>query len=795
VRWRKFSLAWAGLAIALTAAYVLAAWVGLVLLGGAQGVPLIWPAAGIAVGALIALGRRARVPIALGVLVGTAAPSLLAGRTPWTAVVLGLCSAGEAVLTADLVDRWCGRPFRFDDWRGLWGFLAATALAAAGASFVAAIMLELEPGATAALHDLWRMWASANGLGIMLVAPVLVGIYHLVAEPMPRGELVEGGVAVTLLAVATLLVFAAPRNSPLAHIPPAVLFPFYLWIAARCRPLLAAAAALAGSAAVIGANMFHLGAFAEGRVAVPTMQTILLIGSLCALSLSALFAERRRSEAALRESNERLRLALGGADLGVWSLDLRTGAFESDERDGRINGHDPLQWPRTIAEARRNVHPDDLVRLDAAFTAARRTGAPCRSEYRLLAGNSLPRHPRWVAMEGRVVNDDGGRPVRLLGVTRDITERKLAEQALAERTDQLALAGRAGLVGSFAYDVASGTIQMSPGFAAIYGLPEETAEISRESWRRRVDPDDLAGYEVRRERAIAARQRELLAEYRIRRPDGEVRWIEQRTLFDYSAEGFPRRAVGVNIDITERKHNEEHQALLVAELDHRVKNVLAVVSALLARVGDSGAAKSASPGAGAAELVAALEGRIKSMATAHELLSRRQWHGLRLRELIERELEPYATGSNLEIGGPDVVLQAEAGQALAMVVHELVTNAAKYGALSVEGGSVTVHWTLAAENGCGGQLAIDWREAGGPQVASSARVGYGTSVIRDLVPYELGGSADLAFRTEGVCCHLEVPARWLTTKVGSSGAAPAGIETVSAPVAPRDDDRRASAPN
>ena len=185
----------------------------------------------------------------------------------------------------------------------------------------------------------------------------------------------------------------------------------------------------------------------------------------------------------------------------------------------------------------------------------------------------------------------------------------------------------------------------------------------------------------------------MLAEYRIRRPDGEVRWIEQRTLIDYDAAGRPRRAVGVNIDMTDRKRDEEHKSLLVAELDHRVKNVLAVVSALLARSRDTGAS--------AAELVAALDGRIKSMATAHELLSGRKWHGLPLGELIERELEPYATGSNVTVDGPDAVLMAEAGQALAMVVHELVTNAAKYGALSVEHGRVSVRWRLVPENGSG----------------------------------------------------------------------------------------------
>jgi PAS domain S-box-containing protein len=767
----------AGLAVVLACVYYLAARFGLALLSEAQGVPVFWPAAGVAAGALIALGPRARVPIAIGVLAATVVGNLLVGRPAWAALWLGLCNVGEALLTAWLVDRWCGRPFLFDDWRGMWGLLAAAALASAGAAFAAAVVMHQLPPA-ASLQDTWRIWAAADGLGIVIVAPLLVGLYHLAAEPMRRGEALEGTAALALLAAVSSALFTARPGSLFFHVPTAVLFPFFLWIGARCRPVFAAAAALVGSAVLIGATTYRLGPFADGGVAIPTVQMLLLVGSLCALSLSTLFAERRRSEAALRESSERLRLALAGADLGVWSVDLKTGALECDERNCRINGHDPSTPPRTLAEARRQVHPDDLPRLDTAFAVAHKTGTACRAEYRVRAGANLASQPhRWAAMEGSVVNDAAGRPVRLLGVTRDITERKLAEQALAERTAQLALAGRAGLVGSYAYDVSSGMIQISPGFAAIYGMPEDTAEIDRKDWRERVHPDDFAVLEARRGRTVAARQREMLAEYRIRRPDGEVRWIEQRTLIDYDADGDARRAVGVDIDMTERKRDEEHKSLLVAELDHRVKNVLAVVSALLARSQDVGGS--------AAELMAALDGRIKSMAIAHELLSDRKWQGLPLGQLIKRELAPYATTGNVEVGGDDVVLKAEAGQALAMVVHELVTNAAKYGALSVERGRVSVRWRLVSENGSGAHLAIDWQETGGPQVAPSSRVGYGTRVIRDLIPYELAGTADLAFLPEGIRCRMHLPIRWLAT-----GASPLALPRAEAdPVVPGINDR------
>jgi two-component sensor histidine kinase len=130
--------------------------------------------------------------------------------------------------------------------------------------------------------------------------------------------------------------------------------------------------------------------------------------------------------------------------------------------------------------------------------------------------------------------------------------------------------------------------------------------------------------------------------------------------------------------------------------------------------------------------------------------------------LVERELAPHSAGSNVHIKGPEIVLRAEAGQALAMVVHELATNAAKYGALSARHGRISVQWRRMAENGSGGALAFDWLETGGPAVVASPRSGYGTSIIRDLIPYELGGVVDLKLAPEGVRCRLEIPASWLS---------------------------------
>ena len=144
------------------------------------------------------------------------------------------------------------------------------------------------------------------------------------------------------------------------------------------------------------------------------------------------------------------------------------------------------------------------------------------------------------------------------------------------------------------------------------------------------------------------------------------------------------------------------------------------------------------------------------MADAYALLSQNRWHGVDLTDLINRQLAPYASDANTTIGGPNVTLTVAATQALAMVLHELVTNATKYGALSTPFGRVEVNWNRGPGEDAA-NLSIEWREIGGPAVAASPDCRYGVSIIRDLVAHELSGSVDLAFASSGVCCKIEIP--------------------------------------
>jgi two-component sensor histidine kinase len=195
-----------------------------------------------------------------------------------------------------------------------------------------------------------------------------------------------------------------------------------------------------------------------------------------------------------------------------------------------------------------------------------------------------------------------------------------------------------------------------------------------------------------------------------------------------------------------RRRAEEHQRSLNAELDHRIKNLLATVSAIINRTHEGSRSL--------ADFVAALDGRIRAMAATHELLSLSHWHGVSL--AVRRELEPYFA-DNIEVGGPSVTLKAEAAQILAMVLHELVTNAAKYGALSTRSGRASIRWFLTLNGNVRDRLTIEWQERGGPLVRASSQSGYGMSVIRELIPYEFGGTVDYKLTPEGVRCQLNIP--------------------------------------
>jgi len=204
-------------------------------------------------------------------------------------------------------------------------------------------------------------------------------------------------------------------------------------------------------------------------------------------------------------------------------------------------------------------------------------------------------------------------------------------------------------------------------------------------------------------------------------------------------------------DITERKAAEQRQKLLIDELNHRVKNTLATVQSLASQTARGAHTPSA--------FREGFEGRLIALSKAHDQLTIHHWESADLRELLSATLAPYAGvgADRVTLRGEDVVLRPRAVLTLAMAVHELTTNAAKYGALSVPSGQIEIHWRPVRGRNDRPMLLIDWTEQNGPTVDEPKTRGFGSKLIEGSIAAELGGSARLAFRPQGLQCEILVP--------------------------------------
>lgn len=353
-------------------------------------------------------------------------------------------------------------------------------------------------------------------------------------------------------------------------------------------------------------------------------------------------------------------------------------------------------------------------------------------------------------------------------------QRDRAAAALAEKEARLSLALEAGGLGAWELDPRSGTVERSPQHDALFGYSPPQAKWSYRRMLRHVLPEDRARVEAAFRHALAEAS-SLRTECRIR-PAGEkdeVRWLE--------ATGAPHRGpdgrikfLGVLLDTTERRRTEERLRLVAGELNHRVKNTLAAVQSIAAQTlrwppGDVPAAEASR---------AAFQARLLALARSHELLTREGWSGADLAELATLVLAPHAgareaggtAAQRVTIAGPPVRLAPRCTIPIAMALHELATNAARHGALSVPEGQVAVRWSVrpppppaanAAEDARtkgAAILSLRWEESGGPPLAGPpVRRGFGTRLLERGLATELHGTVRLEFAREGLRCEIEAP--------------------------------------
>ena len=305
------------LTIAIGSAYFLAARLSLALITKPSGVAVFWPAAGVAAGVLMAIGPAARLPVIIGSVAATIVANVLGDRNIWSSIVFAICNAGEAVLVAGLLERVFGLPFSLDSLRRVLGLLAAATIGTAISGIGGSVGYLLFHSSAASGLMIWTQWFAADAIGIITVAPLLVGLFFFRDDPPSRGEILEGTLALVLLTFLGGLVIHLPSESWAVEVTIASLFPLLLWIAARCRPVFAAAATFISALTIVWTTTYGIGVFGDPNFPIgeriPSAQATIVAVSLCALVLAALFAERRQHEAMLMKSEARLEEALSAA--------------------------------------------------------------------------------------------------------------------------------------------------------------------------------------------------------------------------------------------------------------------------------------------------------------------------------------------------------------------------------------------------------------------------------------------------------------------------------------------------
>ena len=474
---------------------------------------------------------------------------------------------------------------------------------------------------------------------------------------------------------------------------------------------------------------------------------------------AVLVVEAVDADEAARSDENRQDLAAAG--LGEWRWDGTTGRLVLSRRAAQILGHPPGD-SATWDALRAGLAAGEPERIrDVVRDAMARDGA-YRFETRLT--READGREVIVAVRGRPVHAADGRRTGMVGVVQDVTTRVEARDGLAARDQRLRVATTVARLGIFEWHMLEDhAIWENERMFEIFGHTPEDGTIGKSEFLRdTLHPDDRAT--VRLAISQALRDDAILhTTGRIRRrSDGAWRTIDLAGRFERDAPNrLPRRLIGLVADVTDQRLAEERQALLIRELHHRVKNTLATVQAI---VGSTARTASSID-----SFYEAFVGRIKSLAHTHSVLTEATWQTADLRTLLLSELRPYAEAQTPEgesadgaldgriaLDGPDTALPSEIAVPIGMAIHELTTNAAKYGALSNRRGRISVTWTILA-GGPAGMLHFAWRESGGPAVEPPRRQGFGSRLLQRVLTTQVQAEVETLYAPDGFALTMLAP--------------------------------------
>lgn len=486
------------------------------------------------------------------------------------------------------------------------------------------------------------------------------------------------------------------------------------------------------------------------RFTAPELALAIAIARQLAVAVQRMRTEtaRRTAEASQRESERRLEFALAAGEMGAWEWDVAADRVIWSPGLERIHGLKPGSFGGRLADFEQEVHPEDRDDVRRAARHALERGEDYHVVYRQRGTDGAT---RWLEAFGSVVRDAGGAARRLAGVCMDVTERKVAEEKLRKSEAHLHLTTEAARLGTWQWNVNSGEIVWSPRHKEMWGLEPGPGALHYNDWARAIIEADRTRVDAAIDRCLHG-DVDYDVEYRIvPRGGSERRWIRSTGRARFDEAGGALVLEGVSMDVTDRKQAEEQRTLLIHELNHRVKNTLATVQSL--------ASQTLRNTERSRDAHAQFDARLAALSRAHDVLTSESWGGADLREIVERALMPFqSVEGRVVTDGPRVRLSPKQALALSMALHELATNAVKYGALSDATGEVRLTWSIGARETAGTEapdmVELIWTERGGPPVVPPTRRGFGSRLIERSLATELDGEVSLDYRPGGVVCTM-----------------------------------------
>lgn len=452
--------------------------------------------------------------------------------------------------------------------------------------------------------------------------------------------------------------------------------------------------------------------------------------------------DRLASESALNRSQERVRLAARAGGVGFWETDVATGAIRWDEKVSEIFGVESAPDGRAGLES--IVHPDDVARLEAAIGEALKEGEG--GSYLLTHGIVRPDgEERTVQTGGQVVRGDGSGPT-LVGTAVDLTERLRTEMALRETDERLRLALRSAGMGTWEWDLRTDRTTFSAEGYRVWGIAPERGALNLQQVLERVREDHRENVNASLEAAVAGDGR-FEHEFPLIMPRGDLRWLRGVGKVEIGKDGVPVRVIGVNYDVTRQHQETQARELLIRELNHRVKNMLALVRSI-ARL--SGRRARTLDG-----FLKGFEGRLRAIAGAQDVLVEGDFHGASVGEVATRALAALGKTDTrrVSIEAETLWIDPQTAQTLAILLHELAENALQHGALS---GNGRVALSIARRGEA--ELRVEWREqAPDIEVVEPDEPGFGLTLIERASGLQ-NGSARFDWNRDGLTCEVALRA-------------------------------------